>query len=70
MDKCYIPPTVVLNPSWDSALMKEEIFAPILPLVEYEDFKEVLKKIKEAPKCLSMYYFGTIPSSNYQLLKT
>ena len=45
--------------------MKEEIFAPILPIIEYEDFNEVIKRIKNSPKGLTMYYFGTIPSSNY-----
>ena len=49
--------------------MKEEIFAPILPIIEYEDFNEVIKRIKNSPKGLTMYYFGTIPSSNYLQLK-
>lgn len=49
--------------------MKDEIFAPILPLIEYQEFSDVLTRIKNSPKCLSMYYFGTIPSSNYQQLK-
>lgn len=30
-----LTPTVILNPSRDSALMKDEIFGPILPLYSY-----------------------------------
>ena len=37
-----LKPTVILNPRNDSALMKEEIFGPILPIVTYSDINDVI----------------------------
>lgn len=65
----FIPPTLVLNPLMEDKLMQEEIFGPILPIIEYTDFKKVIKQIKEMPKCLSLYYFGDLKSQNYYNLK-
>jgi aldehyde dehydrogenase (NAD+) len=31
-------PTIIINPSLESELMKEEIFGPILPILSYKDF--------------------------------
>ena len=36
-----MPLTVVLNPPRDGALMREEIFGPVLPVLTYEDFADV-----------------------------
>jgi aldehyde dehydrogenase (NAD+) len=38
-------PTVILNPSYDSKVMKEEIFGPILPVVTFTVFDEVIKYV-------------------------
>ncbi len=35
-------PTVILEPSKDSSVMKDEIFGPILPVYTYKDFDEVI----------------------------
>ena len=67
--KRFLPPTLVLNPSMEDKLMKEEIFGPILPIIEYTDFKKVMKQINNMPKCLSLYYFGDPKSPNYYNLK-
>lgn len=53
----YFEPTVLLNPSFDDKIMQEEIFGPILPVIEYSDLSEVIKKVKERPKPLSCYIF-------------
>jgi aldehyde dehydrogenase (NAD+) len=37
-----LTPTVVLNPSLHSAIMREEIFGPILPIISYQRFDEVI----------------------------
>ena len=37
-----LAPTVILNPSRDSALMKEEIFGPILPLISFQKIDEAI----------------------------
>ena len=66
-DKNLVP-TVVLNPSKDSRIMKEEIFGPILPMVTYQKFDEVINTINAGEKPLTMYYFGKQNSSNYMRL--
>ncbi len=54
----YIAPTVLDNISWDHAIMQEEIFGPILPVLEYEDLDDVIVRLKEKPKPLAMYFFS------------
>ncbi len=54
----YIAPTLIDNPSLDSAIMQEEIFGPILPILTYdteEDIEHIILK-NETP--LSFYIFS------------
>ncbi|MGL5125178.1 MAG: aldehyde dehydrogenase family protein [Fusobacteriaceae bacterium] len=54
-----IPLNIVLNPDLNSPIMKEEIFGPILPILEYDSdkLKEVYQWIKNRPKPLALYIF-------------
>lgn len=54
----YIAPTIIDNVTWDSKLMEEEIFGPILPVLEFEDLDEVVSRINERPKPLALYVFS------------
>lgn len=51
-------PTVVLHPSPESPLMKEEIFGPILPIIEYENIDEAVALINAKEHPLALYVFG------------
>ena len=51
-------PSVILNPSLESGLMKEEIFGPILPVYTYKNIGEAIQFIGKLDKPLSVYYFG------------
>lgn len=54
----YIAPTVIDNCTWDSKAMQEEIFGPVLPVIEYSDLdSEVIARIKAAQKPLALYLF-------------
>lgn len=53
----FISPTILSNISTDSKIMAEEIFGPILPIVEYEDTKEAIAFINKKPKPLALYIF-------------
>ncbi len=53
-----IPPTLILNPTEDMAVMKEEIFGPVLPIKKYRDMEEPLEYINDHPRPLGLYYFG------------
>jgi len=52
-----ISPTVLDKVTWDSKIMKEEIFGPILPIFEYQNLEDVISKINSRPKPLALYFF-------------
>ncbi len=58
MNSRFIEPTVLDDVSWDSPVMEQEIFGPILPVIEYEDLDSVLNAIKQRPKPLALYLFS------------
>jgi coniferyl-aldehyde dehydrogenase len=55
------PFCIVLNPNEDAVMMHEEIFGPILPILEYERLEDALDYIDRRPHPLSAYYFGPDP---------
>ena len=55
----YIAPTVMDNVSFDDAVMQEEIFGPILPIIEFSNLDSAIKMVKERPKPLSLYVFSS-----------
>ncbi|MBO8159282.1 aldehyde dehydrogenase [Thermosyntropha sp.] len=54
----YIAPTIIDNISPTDPVMQEEIFGPILPVLEYEDLDEVICFINKRPKPLALYFFS------------
>ncbi len=54
----FIEPTVLDNVTWDSPIMEQEIFGPILPVIEYDNLDDVLDIIKQRPKPLALYLFS------------
>lgn len=56
-DTLQIAPTVMDHVSWDDAVMQEEIFGPILPILTFDKIEDVYRKLKELPKPLAFYYF-------------
>ena len=55
--KKFIEPTILQNVTWEDAVMKEEIFGPILPVLTFTNFNEALLKIAEHEKPLAAYLF-------------
>ncbi len=53
-----ISPTVLTNVTPDMKIMQEEIFAPILPIMNYEDISEAVDYITERDKPLALYVFS------------
>lgn len=53
----YIEPTLLDGITFDSPIMQEEVFGPILPMIEYEDIKDCVKLIQSCPKPLALYLF-------------
>jgi aldehyde dehydrogenase (NAD+) len=52
-----IEPTLVDNLTWDNPLMEDEIFGPILPILEFQDMEEVVAMVNQHPKPLALYLF-------------
>lgn len=55
----FISPTLILNPNLDSNLMNEEIFGPILPIIEYSNLNKIISFINSKEKPLALYLFST-----------
>ncbi len=52
-----LPPTVVLDPADDLALMREEIFGPILPVKAYRDIDQAIAFVNGHDRPLALYHF-------------
>ncbi|SES68199.1 aldehyde dehydrogenase (NAD+) [Salinibacillus kushneri] len=52
-----IEPTVLTDISWDDSVMQEEIFGPILPVMDYQDLENVIEGIDQHPHPLALYLF-------------
>ena len=57
-----IEPTLLRDVQVNDAIMQEEIFGPLLPLIKYQDFEEVLQYIENNEKPLSAYLFSNNPT--------
>lgn len=53
-----IPPTIIVDPSDDLAVMKDEIFGPILPIKSYQNTEDAVAYVNENDRPLGLYYFG------------
>ena len=56
-DKLQIAPTVMDHVTWDDAVMQEEIFGPVLPVLDYEEFEDIFGLLADKPKPLALYLF-------------
>jgi aldehyde dehydrogenase (NAD+) len=54
----FIEPTILDNIKFDSYVMNEEIFGPILPIIEYENGIELLNELRLKEKPLAFYIFS------------
>jgi aldehyde dehydrogenase (NAD+) len=58
IEDCYISPTLLEENSLESLLMQDEIFGPLLPILTYNDEKEIYKTISKYEKPLALYVFS------------
>jgi aldehyde dehydrogenase (NAD+) len=65
----YIAPTVIDKVSWDSPVMQDEIFGPILPVLEYEELGDAIAQINARPKPLALYLFSKDKEKQQRLLR-
>lgn len=54
----YMEPTILTNAKLDSSIMIEEIFGPILPIIEFDDLNQIINIVNDREKPLALYYFS------------
>jgi aldehyde dehydrogenase (NAD+) len=54
----WIEPTLIMNASLESSVMKEEIFGPILPILTFKNLEEAMEIVRKMPDPLSLYIYS------------
>ncbi len=57
-ERRVLPPVVVVNPPQNSMLIRDEIFAPVLPIIGYDSLQDALDWINSHPHPLALYVFA------------
>ena len=65
-----IPPTLILNPDDDLAVMQDEIFGPVMPVKPYDAVADAVGYINAKARPLGLYYFGSDSAEQDRVLKT
>jgi len=65
----FITPTILNNVSFEDKIMEDEIFGPILPVISFFNFDEVIERVKERPKPLSCYIYSKNKKDVNKLLR-
>lgn len=66
----YIAPTILDRVTWEDPIMQDEIFGPILPVLDYEDIAEAIDQINRRPKPLALYFFSRNAQLQQRILQT
>ena len=64
-----IAPTLLTDVSWDSPVMREEIFGPVLPVIPFKTVDEIIPIINAREKPLALYLFTRRASVEEKILK-
>ena len=65
-----IAPTVLNNITWDDAVMGEEIFGPLLPILTFDTLDEALDTVESHPHPLALYFFSKDKAAQKKVLDT
>ncbi|RXF72729.1 coniferyl aldehyde dehydrogenase, partial [Hansschlegelia zhihuaiae] len=63
-----LAPTLVLGATDDMAIMQEEIFGPVLPVVGYRGIDDAVAYVNARPRPLALYYFGADDADRRKVL--
>jgi coniferyl-aldehyde dehydrogenase len=64
-----LAPTLVIDPGDDLAIMREEIFGPVLPIKTYRGLEQAIDYVNSHPRPLALYYFGADPGKRDEVLR-
>lgn len=64
----YIEPTLIDGITHDDPIMQEEIFGPLLPILDYQNLDHVIARINEREKPLALYFFSASSGARERVL--
>jgi aldehyde dehydrogenase (NAD+) len=64
----YISPTILTNVSPEAPIMQDEIFGPLLPVLEYTDLDQAITFVNSRPHPLALYLFTTSEATERKVL--
>ncbi|XP_028757146.1 aldehyde dehydrogenase family 3 member F1 isoform X2 [Neltuma alba] len=56
-ENLFIEPTILVDPPLEAAIMTEEIFGPLLPIITLDKIEDGIEFINSRPKPLALYVF-------------
>jgi len=65
----YIAPTILSNISWQDSIMQDEIFGPILPVLEFSSIDDAIQQILQTPRPLALYVFTSSSETERKVLE-
>jgi len=69
-DGRFIPPTLLTGVKEDNAIMRDEIFGPILPILTFRSLDEAIALIRKKDKPLALYVFSENKKNIERILKS
>lgn len=66
--ECF-PPVLVVNPPFDSEIMRDEVFGPLIPVVAYDTLDEVHRQLMRMPRPLALYFIGGTQAEKDEMLR-
>jgi aldehyde dehydrogenase (NAD+) len=67
-DDLFIAPTILVDVAHDSPVMQEEVFGPILPVLEVDSVEEAIRTVNAQPAPLGLYVFSEDASVSARIL--
>ena len=67
-DTLRIAPTILTDVTWEDAVMGEEIFGPILPVLTFGTLEEAIQTVEAHPHPLALYFFSENKTAQSQIL--
>ena len=65
----HFPLVLVIDPPLDAAVMQQEIFGPVLPIVSYDSLEEVAQQVRSGERPLALYFLGGSKQEQEYLLR-
>ncbi len=65
----YIEPTILDNIKEEDAVMQEEIFGPIMPVLEFESIDDLTKLLQQKEKPLALYFFSKNEENKTKIIR-